>query len=317
MDGQTIHIEKSKVKHKPHVMVDVVDPINDDKSYTWELILFGIIGITFLDVLVFLLSAIKFIKFLSIVWLIICLISLILAVAIPIIWYTVAGSQVKLDNTFDQYRFHKKIKNKEESFSKHDSTIPEKTIRDVTGYVEFYDGIGLCKEEINTSSWSLKEHPYLGNFSFNLIADPKFLDEDEVFIENMFEANKNIPVGCLKKTSMICGQTLTNIMEDVEKQLANPTLPKVREQALYSLYNKYSGRNSTFEPLYIIHIGLPYAPNIEIALENMRNVRNEFEKSINEKKIHTTLISNSDDIIDIINGIFTGVMWFRGDIVEH
>jgi hypothetical protein len=298
-------------------MVDLVDPLSNDKSYLFEAVFFGMATFTLIDVMLFAGSAIKFIRTVNVLWLLLCLITLILAVAIPYFWYVVAGNQTRFDNTVNQYKFNKGVKNKEESFSKYDKTVPEKTIREFTGFIEFYEGLGICKEEINETSWSLKDHPYTGNYSLNLLADANFLDEDEVFIENMFEANKNIPAGCLKKTSMVCGQTLSNILEDIEKQLADPNLPKVREQALYSLYNQYSGRNATFEPLYIIHIGLPYAPTLEIAIENMTIIRNEFERSINEKKIHTTLITNSDDIIDIINGIFTGTMWFRGDVIDN
>jgi hypothetical protein len=305
------------VKHQPHIMVDVVDPIQQGTTYKFQLVKICIIAITVLHIAIFFISAIEVVKHGSMICLFLAIYALIAIVAIPKFWHDVAGTQLKFDTLIDKINFYKNVQNKTICKSKYDPTIPEESIREVTGLIEVYEETGLVKEEVNQPMWSLKEHPYLGQHSFNLIADPKFLEEDIVFIENMFEANKNLPSGCLKNVGMICGQMVSNILEDIEHELSLPNLSKVREDALYSILNQYSGRNATFEPIYIIHIGLPFTESIDIALENMQTIRNEFEKSINEKKIHTVLIKDSDVIADLTQTIYTGFRWYEGDVIEN
>ena len=49
----------------------------------------------------------------------------------------------------------------------------------------------------------------------------------------------------------------------------------------------------------------------------MREIRDEYEAALNERGIETVLIKDSDIMVTIMEGIFSGKMYFTGDIIER
>lgn len=346
--------ENTSAKYEPHVMVDIVDPGRDGSSPTWKLFFSSMLVIEVILIFAFIWNAWHSVSipedyegkltldiiFANLVWkrILKCVFILIMFCVIPTAWYTVAGSQQKLEYNTEHSKFRIRIAKGIERFSKYGSensnnglasrmlryilkrfhffANPRDVIISFTGINHFDRETGLTTENINESTWVL-DHPYKGDHGFNLFAVPKLADTDEVIVANLLEAISTLGPDHLVSTTMISGHNTSYIMDDVEEQLKLPNLSPVREKALWSIYNKFKNRVGTEEPLFIIHIGLPPAVHEHEHIENMRRVRDEFELTLNEVGIETVLIKDPEDLAYIINGMFTGNLVMGKDIIEY
>jgi len=317
METQNIHFEKN-TRFEPHELEDTVDPFKNHKSDAWR---FGVIATCFLEAVYFILFFATLNKDILFKFLIFNPLSVILVIAFivtPVLWFAVAGTQRRLDENIEKVKCKRRVKKRIDKFSKWDEKTPEKSIRRITGIKSFDPETGMSEHEVNVKKWAMDDHPYLGNRSFDLISYVKTTDDEEVIIDNLFEAGKSLKQGgVLIRTVMYSGESICNVLDDVERQLSLPDLTEIREKALYSVLHHYSGREGNYEPIYLIHFGLPFTVSKDKALEYMRVIRDEYEKALNERKIETVLIKDSDIMKTILDGIFTGKMYLTGDINEY
>jgi len=349
--------DNNSAKYEPNILVDIVDPSKDGHSHTWNLVFYGVLFYEVLSFFGFAWSAIHTIVLpettqngvtigillTSIIWRTVlrCIVIAFLMVLVPMVWYTYAGDQQKLDYNIDYLNFKIRIIKGRESFSKYGTGIepnifkrllfkflriifkrfhffanPRDVIIEFTGITHFDRDTGMTSEKINKDT-DFYEHPFQGTQGFNLLAVPQFSDTDEVIIANLMEATATLPPDHLVSTTMASGHNITYIMDDVKEQLKLPNLSPIREQALWSMYNQFKDRAGIEEPIFIIHIGLPPAVHDYEHLENMRRVRDEFELTLNDIGIDTVLIKDPEDLAYIINGLFTGEMAVGGNINEY
>ena len=120
----------------------------------------------------------------------------------------------------------------------------------------------------------------------------------------------------MKKTILISGENLSYILDDLEEQLQEKHISNIRRSSIESLLETFSESKGAMEYLYIIHFGLPYTEDENIALENMQKVRNGYERLINELSIGTVLLKDESDLLQIINGMLTGEMYFGARLKE-
>lgn len=340
MERQVVHVERKSSRYEPHVLEDMVDPIKNHKSDLWRT---GVIITCFLEVLdliLFFATLNKVIIFKVLIFNPLSFISIIAFIIIPVVWFAVAGTQKRLDRNVDKLKFKWRNTRGYESVSKFGEPVytgsklslsylkyriskkvkvpQEKAIRTLTGIESFDAKTGVSVHKVNEKKWAVDDHPYLGQHAYDLIAYVKTTDDEEIIIENLFEAGKSLKEGgVLIRTSMYTGETIANNLDDIERQLALPDLDPVRQKSLYSVYNHYLGREGNYEPIYCIHFGLPFTSSMEKALEYMRVIREEYELALNERGIETTLIKDSDIMKAITESIFTGKLWFDGDIIEN
>lgn len=340
MENQVIHIEHKSSRYEPHVLEDTVDPIKNHKSDLWRtgVIITGALEVA--DLILFFATLNKEILFKILIFNPLSFFLIIAFIVIPVVWFAVAGTQKRLDRNVDKLKFETRNARGYETVSKFGITeyrgrkfsfaylkyriskqikVPqEKAIRALTGIESFDAKTGVSVHKVNEKKWAVDDHPYLGQHAYDLIAYVKTTDDEEIIIENLFEAGKSLKEGgVLIRTCMYTGETIANNLDDVERQLALPELDAVRQKSLYSVYNHYLGREGNYEPIYCIHFGLPYTSSKEKALEYMRVIREEHELALNERGIETTLIKDFDIMKAITESIFTGKLWFDGDIIEN
>lgn len=318
MENQYVYVEKPSSKYEPHVLEDIVDPMRNHKSDLWRALAYTTCVLEVVYFVLFFVTLNRSILFKLWIFNPLSVLLVIAFIATPVIWFAVAGTQKRLDENCDRVKSKRRVKKKIDRFSKWDDETPEKSIRDITGMKSYNPVTGVSEHEVNTNKWSLSEHPYLGNRAIDFIVYVKTTDDEEIIIENLFEVGKTLKDGGIHvRTSMYTGETFVNNLADIERELAKKELSDVRRQALYSIYNHYSGREGNYEPLYCIHIGIPFTMNEEKAMEYVRKIRDEYETPLNVRGIETTLIMNSDIMKTIMDGIFTGKMYFTGDINEY
>lgn len=317
METQNIHFEKN-TRFEPHELEDTVDPFKNHKSDLWRA---GVIITCFLEAVYFILFFATLNKEILFKFSIFNLFSVTLVIAFistPVIWFAVAGTQRRLDENVEKMKCKRRVRKKIDKFSKWDDRTPEKSIRRITGIKSFDPKTGMSEHEVNEKKWSIDDHPYLGNRSCDFIAYVNTTDDEEVIIDNLFEAGKSLKQGgVLIRTVMYSGESICNVLDDIERQLSLPNLPETREKALYSVLHHYSGREGNYEPIYLIHFGLPFTVSIDKALEYMRVIRDEYEMALNERGIETVLIRDSDIMKTILDGIFTGRIDLTRDINEY
>jgi hypothetical protein len=320
VDNQTVYIEnqRSKARWEPHELEDTVDPFKNNKS---DLYRAGIVVTCFLevvDVIVFFATLNRDILFKISIFNPVSFLAIIAFITIPVLWFAVMGTQRRLDENAEKVKCKWRVKKKVDSFSKWDDKTPEQSIRKLDGIKSFDPETGLSEHLVNEKKWAVDDHPYLGQHAFDLIAYVKTTDDEEIIIDNLFEAGKSLKIGgVLVRTIMYSGEDICNVLDDIEKKLADPNIDEVRQKALYSVYNHYVGREGNYEPIYLMHFGLPYTASKEKALEFMREIRDEYEVALNERGIETVLIKDSDIMVTIMEGIFSGKMHFTGDIIEN
>jgi len=317
METQYISRENPKTKYEPHVLEDIVDPVKNQHSYTWISVFVGVMALELFVLILFIGTLNRNILF-QILWFnAVSPFALLALILLPTFWLWVAGSQKRLDDNLDKMAFNRRIKNGYEKISKHGDETSEEAVRSVTGMINFDPNTGLAEHIINESKWSLEDHPYQGKHSFGVIAFPKFTEDEEVIIENFHEISDALLDGCLKRITSYTGLTLNNILDDVEKQLTDPNISKIRGQALLSIYNHYAGRAGNFEPMYIITFGLPFTVHKDKAVEFMRRIRDEYETPLNSKGVDTVLVTDPEVMKLIIHGMLAGKMYLTGDINEY
>lgn len=339
MENQSVHFEKN-TRFEPHVLEDTVDPFKNNKSDLWRA---GVITTFFLevvDVVIFITTLNKDIIFKILIFNPVSFLSVIASIAIPIIWFASAGTQKRLDGNIDKINFKTRLLRGYERISKYNDNVytgskyslkyllyliskrlkvkPETAIKNVTGILSFDPKSGLSTHLVNEKKWALDDHPYLGQHAYDVLVDVKSADDEEVIIENLFDAGKTLKMGgVFIRTTMYAGESIINNLENIERQLSDPDISEIRQKALYSVYNHYSGREGNCDPIYCIHFGLPFTTSTEKALEYQRVIRDEFEQALNERKIETVMIQDFDIMKAIIGGIFTGNMMFSRDVNEN
>lgn len=304
-------------KRQPHILTKVVDP-NGDKSLLWNSLFGSMCVLEVFDVAICIITLNRQILFKVFIFNIITVITVFIFLLIPAIWAIVGVTQRRLDYNVRKYTFRRRLRQGKEKISKFSHSATEDTIRGTTGILHYDRETGLSDYQLNEApSWVMTKHPYTGNRGFDLICIPRLVDEDEVITANLHAAEKSLPPGTLKKTILVTGQSFSYLMDDVKEQLQEKNLSTVRYKALISVWDKYKDRASTNEPLFLIHIGLPFHFSKEDSLKEMNAIRNGYEKSLNQKGFDTILIKNPEDWSMILTGMLTGKMFFRGDIVEN
>lgn len=340
MESKVIHIEQRSSRYEPHVLEDTVDPIKNHKSDLWRA---GVIITCFIEVVdLILFFATLNTNILFQIWIFnsLSFLLIIIFIVTPVLWFAVAGTQKRLDGNKEKLKFKYKVARGYERFSKYGEHVytgrkmsfkylkyllskilkvsSEKAIGNIIGIESFDFTTGISTHRINEKKWAIDDHPYLGQHSIDLVAYVNTTDDEEIIIENLFEVGKTLKEGgVLIRTCMYSGETIANNLNDIERKLANPDISEIEQKSLYSVYNHYHGREGNYEPIYCIHFGLPYTSSMEKALEYMRVIRDEYEYALNERGVETTLIKDSDIMKAILDGIFTGKMWFTGDICEN
>ena len=312
-----LQTQSTRRRKQPHILSKVVDPYGQ-KNSGWSTLLTLMIGLELIDVLVFLVTLNRHIIFQFYIINFATILTMIAFLIIPAIWALVAVTPKRLDYNIRKYSFKLRIKQGKEKISKYSSEASEEAVRGFTGLEKFNPKTGMSEHKINEPpQWSLKKHPYQGNRAFDLIVIPKIVEENVVITANLWEAGKSLPAGCLKKTTMITGQSFSYIMDDVKEQLQDKSISPVRYQALISVWDQYKDRASTLEPVFLIHIGLPFKIREEDSLKEMQQIRDGYESSLNIKGFDTVLLTDPEDLVMIITGMLTGKMFFRGDLVEN
>lgn len=307
---------EKRVMHEPHILEDTVDPVKENHSEEWHFFFYIMGVLELVDVLLFFSTLNKHILFKF--WIINALTPFLFAglILIPLTWAFLAGSQTRLDNNINHYKFNKREKNGHESFSKYADNTPEEVIIEFTGMTDFDEETGISTHLVNESNWVMQDHPYTGNRAIDYLVNIETTEEEEVFLENLYEAGKALREKKYHiRSTLFAGQSLTYVLNNIERELAKPDLSEVRQKALYSLYNHYSGRPGNNEPLYLIHVGLPYSSNLQKAIEDMNEVHNKLVPSYQSMGITMIQIKELDIIKSILDGIFTGKMWFSGDMI--
>jgi hypothetical protein len=310
---------EKRIIHEPHILEDTLDPIKENHSEEWHFV-FYVMGLLWLaDILLFFFTLNRNIVFQ--IWIINILTPFLFAglILIPGTWLFCAGSQQRLDDNLNHLRFIKRERERHETFSKYDDSVPEDVIIEFSGMTEFNEETGISTHLVNESNWILQEHPYLGNRSVDYIVQIETTEEEDVFLNGLYEAGKALKEKkYLIRSTLFAGQSLTYVLANIEKELAKPKLSEVRQKALYSIYNHYSGRPGNNEPLYLVHVGLPYSSNMTKAIEDMTEVHDKLVSSYNGMGITMIQIKEKAIVKSILDGIFTGKMWFSGDmLVQH
>lgn len=317
MADNIIQTNSNRRRRQPHILTKVVDP-NGDKSALWQTLYVSMWILEVLNFIIFFVTLNSKILFKLYVFNAISLFTMIFFLIIPCAWALIGYNQARLDYNIRKYRFKWRVKHGVERISKYSKDATEDAIRGFTGIINYDANTGLSTYQVNESpSWVLEKHPYLGNTGFDLVVIPDLVEEDEVITANLHAASKSLPPGAYKGITMITGQSFSYIMDDVKEQLAEKNISPVRYNALMSVWDQYKDRASTNEPIFLIHIGLPYRYNKEDSLKLMQEVRDGYESSLNERGFHTVLIKDPEDWVMIITGMLTGKMFFRGDIVEN
>lgn len=312
-----IQTNNNRRRRQPHILTKVVDP-NGDKSSLWHMLFVGMVFLELVDILIFFVTLNTQILFKIFFFNAISVLTMIMFLIIPCIWALIGFNQTRLNYNVRKYRFKWGLKHGREHISKYSKGATEDAIRGFTGIISYDAKTGLSEYQVNESpAWVLEKHPYEGNRGFDLIVIPEIVEEDEVITANLHAAAKSLPAGTLKKTTMITGQSFSYIMDDVKEQLEDKNISPVRYSALMSVWDQYKDRASTNEPIFLIHIGLPYRYNKEDSLKIMQEIRDGYEASLNQRGFATVLIKDPEDWVMIITGMLTGKMFFRGGMVEN
>jgi hypothetical protein len=153
--------------------------------------------------------------------------------------------------------------------------------------------------------------PYNGNWSYNVLTYPTVEMSRESYNASLKQAADSFDEGgFMKKLCLITGENLNYILDDLEEQLREKNIPDHRRLAIESMLATFSASKGSMEFIYIMHFGLPYTEDKDIAYANMQKVRNGYEKILNEMGIGTVLIKDESDILQIIDGMLTGEMYF-------
>lgn len=317
MENTILQTQNAKRKKQPHILTQVVDP-NGQKNKGWTFLLILMLGLELADLLVFIVTLNHHIVFKLYFFNFISFLTMIMFILIPVVWALFAVTPGRLDYNFKKYLFKLRIKRGKEKISKYSPTASEESVRSFTGILNYDPDTGLSKYILNDPSpLSMAKHPYQGDMGFDLVVFPKLIDEPEVITTNLWYAGKSLPAGTLKKTTMITGQSFSYIMDDVKEQLTEPNISPVRYSSLMSIWDHYKDRASTLEPIFLIHIGIPFHVRKEDSLLQMEEIRNGYEASLNTKGFDTVLIKDPEDWVMIITGMLTGKMLFRGDMIEN
>jgi hypothetical protein len=311
---------EKRVLHEPHNLEGDVDPVKENHSEMWYLCFYTASMMFLLDVLAFFLTLNRHVIFKF--WVINSLTPFLFAgmIIIPVVWLLVAGSQQRLDDNINHVKFINRERQHKESFSKYDNETPQEVIEEFTGMTDFDEVTGISTHLVNESNWVLQDHPYGGNRAVDYLVTIETAEEEEVFLANLYEAGKALrEKEYFIKHTLFAGQSLTYVLDNIENELAKPNLSDVRQKALYSIYNHYSGRPGNNEPLYLIHAGLPYSPTMEKAIEDMKELHDKLVPPYKEMGITMIQIKEKDIVKSILDGIFTGKMWFdrSGVIARH
>jgi hypothetical protein len=142
-----------------------------------------------------------------------------------------------------------------------------------------------------------------------LIASPPAETDKKTFNENLRDAFRALPYGCMQKTILISGRDMSFIADDIEEQLKEPGISHIRRAELYSIQEQFIDENGFIDWIYLIHIGLNYTLHEDRALKEMNEIRNGYERLLNDMGIGTVLIKDSEDLVLIYNGMLTGKMF--------
>lgn len=155
----------------------------------------------------------------------------------------------------------------------------------------------------------ITEPPYNGNWSYNVMTYPTAAISNKEYNRKLKQASESFTFDSgdwLKKTILISGENLNFILDDLEEQLKDEKLPESNRQSIESMLETFSEAKGSIEYCFIMHFGLPFTEDKDLAYQNMMKVRNGYEKRLHEMHIGTVLIKDESDILQIIEGELTG-----------
>ena len=165
--------------------------------------------------------------------------------------------------------------------------------------------------------------PYNGNWSYNVLTYPTAAISNAEYNRKLKQASESFTFESgdwLKKTILISGENLNFILDDLEEQLNEKGIPESTRLSIESMLNTFSEAKGSIEYCFIMHFGLPFTEDKELAYQNMMKVRNGYEKRLHEMHIGTVLIKDESDILQIIEGELTGEFYIgarlnRGNLI--
>jgi hypothetical protein len=293
----------------PHTMAELVNPLKEFFTWKWVaacvLTLF-LISVEFFSILVSIMISRWFLAFIFFFCILITITVFIVFARFPNV----------LEENVDKIKYSHQIRRGIITFSKYNKTVKKWVVRKFTGWIKTDEETGLCQYMTNQEmDWQFEKlsgkQPYNGNYGYNVLTYPMpGMSKTEYKKYVRLASNALTELNLSKKLIIISGENLTHYLNDIEEELKKPKIEEHRRHALESMLETFSDATTVIEYLYVIHIGLPLAPDKKKALENMQNVRAGYEKLLNESNIGTVLLKDEDDILSIVNGMLTGDMYF-------
>lgn len=199
-----------------------------------------------------------------------------------------------------------------EFIAKYSQKVSMYAVRSFTGWESTNEETGLSKYTVNNQvNWSMEEE-YSGNWGFTLLAIPPAESDKKSYNQNLRDAAQALPYGCAEKDILISGQDMSFISDDITELLKDPAISKVRKDELYSIQQRFLTTEGYIDWIYLIHIMLPYTQYEDKAFKKMTEVRNGYERLLNDMGVETVLLKNASDVVLVINGMLTGEMYFNG-----
>lgn len=168
-----------------------------------------------------------------------------------------------------------------------------------------------------------KDIPYKGNWSYNVMTYPTAAISNDEYNRKLKQASESFTFesgSWLKKTILISGENLNFMLDDLEEQLHEKGISESKRQSIESMLNTFSEAKGSIEYCFIMHFGLPFTEDKDVAYQNMMKVRNGYEKRLHEMHIGTVLIKDESDILQIIEGELSGEFYIgtrlnRGSLI--
>lgn len=285
----------------PHVLTPVINPITENFSLGRILILASVMSLLTFEIFIFALTFVS-------VFTVLCPVAIIITIAIGLIFgRSEKAYNYHLTKICFKFRKFRGI----EFIAKFSEDVTRYAVKSFTGW-ESINTAGLSKYTVNKQiNWSL-EKEFEGNWGFTLLAFPPAESDKKTYNQNLRDAAQALPYGCGEKDILISGQDMSFISDDITEMLQDPKISQVRKDELYSIQERFLKNEGYIDWIYLIHIMLPYTEYEEKATKKMQEVREGYERLLNDMGINTILIKDAEDMILIINGMLTGEMYWSG-----
>ena len=284
----------------PHTLTPVINPITENFSLGRIIILAAVMSLVTFEIFIF---ALTFFSIFTIL--------LPVAIIFTLVFGVIFGRSEKAYNyhlTKLLFKF-RKLRGIE-FIAKYSEKASRYAVKSFTGWESTNAETGLSQYTVNKQiNWSL-EHEFEGNWGFTLIAFVPAESDKKTYNQNLRDAAQALPYGCGEKDILISGQDMSFISGEITEMLQDPSISKVRKDELYSIQERFLKNEGYIDWIYLIHVMLPYTNYEEKALKKMQEVREGYERLLNDMGIETVLLKDPSDIVLIINGMVTGEMYY-------